>query len=145
LRDDYPEVPIIALTATANRTTVDDIKTRLGLRNCVTLTMSFNRTNLNYIIQVKKQSTVIDDMAKFIRDNHRDKTGVVYCRSRDKCERVAEQLRVKGLKAKHYHAGLDPEDKKRIQMEWQSDECRIIVATVRLFAFSLMSFLLLIV
>lgn len=70
---------------------------------------------------------------KFIKDRHPNKTGVIYCLGRDKCESVAKQLRDKGLNAKHFHAKLDPSDKERIQTEWQSGAVHIIVATVRNF------------
>lgn len=120
----------MALTATANKMMVDDIMKRLKLRDCASFTQSFNRTNLNYIIFPKKRN-LIEDIVKFINERHRNKTGVIYCLGRDKCESVAKQLRTKGLSAKHFHAGLEPSDKEKIQMEWQSGQCHIIVATVR--------------
>jgi bloom syndrome protein len=130
LRDEYPNVPIIALTATANQNTVDDIMQRLRLRNPAKFTQSFNRTNLSYYIYPKKKS-VVEEIAKFIKDKHRNKTGVIYCLGRDKCEKVAKALRDKGLNAKHFHAGMDPRDKNTIQEEWQAGRVHIIVATVR--------------
>ncbi|KAJ7593079.1 DNA helicase [Mycena floridula] len=128
LRDKYPNVPIMALTATANKMTVDDIKNRLQLKDCVSFTQSFNRANLNYYIYPKKNA--MDEMVKFINQNHRNKTGVIYCLSRDKCEAVAKQLRDKGFSAKHFHARLETSDKEKVQLEWQSGQVHIIVATI---------------
>ncbi|KAJ6547228.1 hypothetical protein B0H19DRAFT_1032845 [Mycena capillaripes] len=127
LRDDYPNIPIMALTATADRKTVDDIIARLGLQNVARFEQSFNRTNLYYSV-VPKQS--LDDMVNFIKQCHPNETGVIYRTGRDKCEKLADQLRKKGLKAQHYHARMDPRDKERVQNEWQNGECHIIVATI---------------
>lgn len=127
IRVEYPDVPIMALTATANSNTVDDILQRLKLRDPAIFTQSFNRTNLNYEIVPKKG---VDEVARFIKSKHSNHSGVIYCLGRDKCEKVAKQLRDKGLSAKHYHALLEQEEKERTQGEWQSGDCRIIVATV---------------
>ncbi|KAF9052374.1 ATP-dependent DNA helicase [Hymenopellis radicata] len=86
---------------------VDDILAKLKLRDCASFTQSFNRTNLNYQILPKKGS-VLEDIVKYIQNTHPNKTGVIYCLSRDKCEKVAARLREKGLSAKHYHAKMDP-------------------------------------
>lgn len=119
----------MALTATANQMMVDDIVEKLQLRECASFTQSFNRPNLNYLI-LPKRGTVLDDIVKYIQQTHPNKTGIIYCLSRDKCERVATKLREKGLSAKHYHAKMDPSDKDRVQTEWQTGRVRIIVATV---------------
>ncbi|KAJ7070337.1 P-loop containing nucleoside triphosphate hydrolase protein [Mycena belliarum] len=127
LRDDFPDVPIMALTATADRKTIDDIMHRLQLRTPAVFQQSFNRTNLNYNVKPKRS---VDEMVAFIKQSHRNETGIIYRTGRDKCEKLAAQLRQKGLSAKHYHAKLDPTDKETVQAEWQSGECQIIVATI---------------
>ncbi|KAF8522149.1 P-loop containing nucleoside triphosphate hydrolase protein [Hysterangium stoloniferum] len=130
LRQDYPKIPIIALTATANEQVMNDVIDRLGIKNCVLLTQSFNRPNLHYEIRTKRKN-VLADINAFIQSNHRGQTGIIYCFSRNKCEEVAKELRDKyGLKAKHYHAQMSVEDKSKAQIAWQSNECDIIVATV---------------
>jgi bloom syndrome protein len=129
LRDDYPNVPIMALTATANENTVNDILARLQLRDCALFTQSFNRSNLHYVIKPKK-GNLVEDISNFIKEKHRNKTGIIYCLGREKCETVAKQLRDKGLNAKHFHAGMEAKDKEQTLQEWQKDRCRIIVATV---------------
>jgi superfamily II DNA helicase RecQ len=119
----------MALTATANKRTQDDIIMRLKLRNPVSLEQSFNRPNLTYTIVPKKKG-ILDEIVTFINSKHRNKTGIIYCISRQKCENVARDLSRKGLKAKHFHAGMDVQDKERTLADWQEDRCRIIVATV---------------
>lgn len=117
----------MALTATADRKTVDDILGRLQLHEPRVFQQSFNRTNLYYTVMPKRS---LDEMVNFIKQNHPNKTGIIYRTGRDKCEKLAQQLRQKGLSAKHYHAKMDPADKEMVQREWQNGECRIIVATV---------------
>ncbi|KLO12918.1 ATP-dependent DNA helicase [Schizopora paradoxa] len=130
LRIDYPETPIMALTATANAQIKQDIMTVLDIPKCLCLEQSFNRPNLDYEIR-KKGKTVVSDIANYIKENYKDKTGIVYCFSRNKCEEVAAQLRNNhGIKAKHYHAQLSPSDKQRTQQDWQSGKCQVIVATI---------------
>lgn len=119
----------MALTATANNMMVDDIMQRLQLKDCAFFIQSFNRPNLNYRI-LPKRTGVVDDIVKYIQKEHPNQTGVLYCLSRDKCERVAAKLRAKGLSAKHFHAGMEQADKERVQTEWQNGQCLIIVATV---------------
>ncbi|KAJ7470440.1 DNA helicase [Mycena latifolia] len=127
LRDDFPDVPIMALTATADRKTVDDILGRLKLQTPAVFEQSFNRTNLNYNVLPKRS---VDEMVSFIKQSHANQTGIIYRTGRDKCEKLAHQLRQKGLRAKHYHAKMEPADKEMVQAEWQSGECQIIVATI---------------
>jgi bloom syndrome protein len=131
LRKDYPDVPIMALTATANKVVVDDIVQRLGLRNHLKLTHSFNRPNLHYDVRPKTRN-VVAEIASFIKSNHPGDSGVIYCFSRANCEEVAKDLRERhDLRAKHYHAGLSTQDKSRTQSAWHSGDCDIMVATVR--------------
>ncbi|KAF7338550.1 ATP-dependent helicase [Mycena venus] len=127
LREDYPDVPIMALTATADRKTVDDILDRLRLKDPAVFEQSFNRTNLYYSVTPKRS---VDEMVSFIKKSHPNQSGVIYRTGRDKCEKLAHQLRQKGLKAKHFHARLEKEDKERTQAEWKNGECHIIVATI---------------
>ncbi|KAJ7490054.1 DNA helicase [Mycena galericulata] len=127
LRDDFPDVPIMALTATADRKTIDDILDRLKLQDPAVFQQSFNRTNLNYRV-VPKGS--VDQMVSFIKGTHPNKTGVIYRTGRDNCEKLAKQLRDKGLNAKHFHAKMEPADKDTTLAQWQSGECHIIVATI---------------
>lgn len=125
-------MPIMALTATASEAVMNDVITRLGMDGCVKLTQSFNRPNLRYEVLPKKRNAV-SEIATFVRTKHSGRTGIIYCLARNKCEEVAKELRNKhGLKAQHYHAQMDPQDRQKAQDEWQAGTCHIIVATVRL-------------
>jgi superfamily II DNA helicase RecQ len=137
LRTRYPDVPIMALTATARKNTVADIMKRLKLKDCAFLSQSFNRPNLRYIIE-PKSTKWLESMMDFISSNHPNKSGVIYCLGRDKCEEVAKKLEDRGFSARHFHAGMTPADKDRTLDEWRSDRVHIIVATVR-GPFSIMS------
>lgn len=129
LRNFYPNVPIMALTATANKVTVDDIITQLHLHNHASFTQSFNRPNLKYVIKNKK-GQYVDDIVNFINSKHPGKSGVIYCRAKKKCEELAETLQNKGLKATHFHAGLSTHEKDSILDAWRTDKVFIIIATV---------------
>jgi bloom syndrome protein len=133
LRERYRDVPIMALTATANKTAIQDIRTRLGLRDPLCLMQSFNRPNLYYAVQPKPSTKkkVVQSIAGFVKSQHATHTGIVYGFSKLECEELAEQLRNDyGLSAKHYHAGMDSQERSTTQEEWQSGSCKIIVATV---------------
>ncbi|KAF8738626.1 hypothetical protein AX14_010914 [Amanita brunnescens Koide BX004] len=130
LRTDWPNIPIMALTATANQVMIDDIKKRLQLKDCVFLKSSFNRKNLSYSITNKKPKTIASDIIKFIKENHAHKTGIVYCLGRNTCEKVATKLREGGLIARHFHARMSTEEKNTALEEWTSGQCNIIVATI---------------
>ena len=128
---EFPKIPIMALTATANSRVKKDVIDRLRMNDCVFLTQSFNRPNLHYEVR-KKPRNVLADINTFITTHYPDSTGIIYCLSRNKCEEVAKELRdTYGLSAKHYHAQISASDKCRTQEAWQSGDCKIMVATVR--------------
>lgn len=130
LKKDYPQVPLIALTATANDKVKADVKHHLGITNCVTLTQSFNRANLHYEIRPKTKS-ILDETTDLIRTQFAGQSGIIYCLSRNSCEEVAKQLRDKyHLKAAHYHAGMEKAGRANVQKDWQRGVVDIIVATI---------------
>ncbi|KAG9019619.1 ATP-dependent DNA helicase sgs1 [Tulasnella sp. 427] len=129
IRQDYPQTPLMALTATADGQTVQDIVARLGMKEPVMLKQSFNRPNLFYEVR-EKRGKIVPEIFKWIQEVHPGECGVIYCLSRRTCEEVAKELRERGLKAKHYHAQMSPEDKKLVQREWQDGRSHIIVATI---------------
>ncbi|KZT20245.1 ATP-dependent DNA helicase [Neolentinus lepideus HHB14362 ss-1] len=131
LRRHYPTVPIMALTATANSKTRRDIIDRLGIQGCEVLLQSFNRPNLHYSVRPKSGKTIVCDIATYIKSRHSGETGIIYCLSRDKCEEVAKELRDKyNLRARHFHAKMNSDDKQRTQKGWQDGDFEIIVATI---------------
>ncbi|TFK67699.1 ATP-dependent DNA helicase [Pluteus cervinus] len=130
LRDSYPNTPMMALTATANQTTSDDIIHKLKMRNTAVFQQSFNRLNLTYYIKEKKKNSVVSDIAAYIKAKHYGKTGVIYCLGRDKCEFVADKLRQEGLKATHFHAKMLSDEKDEAMAAWMAGTCHIVVATI---------------
>ena len=120
-------VPIIALTATATPKVQQDIQKNLGMTNANVFKASFNRPNLYYEVNPKKEAN--SQIVKYINQNQ-GKSGIVYCLSRKKVEEVAETLQVNGVKALPYHAGLDAGTRARHQDMFLMEEADVIVATI---------------
>ena len=123
----------MALTGSANKSAIEDIKESLALRDPVCLKQSFNRSNLYYKVKKKpsQKKELLKEMAGFIQSHHKDDTGIIYCLSREDCEDVARRLREEfDLSARHFHAGMDRDTKRINQEDWSNGRCKIIVATV---------------
>lgn len=128
LRKKFPGVPIMALTASATKLVIHDVKKVLGMENCQTFSQSFNRSNLCYEV-LSKPAHNIAVIGKLIRDNYAGQTGIVYVTSRTSAESAAQKFRDQfGLLAHHYHAKMD--DKLDVQNKWQRGEIHVIVATI---------------
>jgi len=127
LRELLPDVPVIALTATATERVRVDIIKHLKLRNPATFVASFNRPNLTYKVTPKEKPT--DQIIAWVKKRE-DESGIVYCASRAATERVAEALAGKGYSARAYHAGLDAAERARNQELFLRDEVRIMCATI---------------
>lgn len=127
LRTLLPDVPVMALTATATERVRVDIIKHLKLRQPEVFVASFNRPNLTYRVLPKDQpqKQIID----FVRKRE-DESGIIYCATRATTERVAEALAGRGFSARPYHAGLDADERSRNQELFLRDECRIICATI---------------
>ncbi|GAB7352207.1 hypothetical protein MBLNU459_g2681t2 [Dothideomycetes sp. NU459] len=124
-------VPVMALTATATENVKVDTIHNLGIAGCNTFTQSFNRPNLYYEIRPKsKGAALLNDITELITDKYPKKTGIVYALSRKKCESIAKDLCKQGIKAHHYHAGMEPEEKSEVQRMWQDGKYHVIVATI---------------
>ncbi|KAK6095035.1 ATP-dependent DNA helicase sgs1 [Batrachochytrium dendrobatidis] len=129
LRVQYPTVPIIALTATANDKVKMDIIKVLNIPQCAKFQQSFNRSNLRYDVR-KKDKGLDADITAFIKTFYPNASGIIYCSSRKACEATSAKLCKLGIKAAFYHAGLDKEDRSRIQTAWATNSVHIIVATI---------------
>ncbi|KAF6139378.1 hypothetical protein GIB67_026220 [Kingdonia uniflora] len=129
LKQKFPRTPVLALTATATASVKEDVVQALGLVNCIVFRQSFNRHNLRYSVMAKTKKC-LDDINTFIKENHFNECGIVYCLSRMDCEKVAEKLQGFGHKASFYHGSMDPQQRAFVQKQWSKDEINIICATV---------------
>ncbi len=121
------KVPIIALTATATPKVQQDIQKNLGMNAASIYKSSFNRSNLYY--EVRPKQNVIKEVIKYIK-SHQGKSGIVYCLSRKKVDELAETLRVNGIKAMPYHAGLEAKERAKTQDLFLMEDIDVIVATI---------------
>ena len=127
LRDALPEVPFMALTATATTRVRDDIVRHLRLRDPAVFVASFNRPNLTYRVVPKDQP--LKQIVDFVRRRETE-SGIVYCASRAAAERVAEALAGRGFSARPYHAGLEAPVRAANQEAFLRDDVRIVCATI---------------
>ena len=125
IRKLVPNVPILALTATATPDVIDDIQERLGFTEKNVFRMSFERKNLAYVVRQAEDKEA--EMVHILQSI--PKTAIVYCRSRKRTKEIAQLLMQYGISATWYHAGLEPAVKDQRQSEWQHDKVRVIVAT----------------
>lgn len=127
LRKRYPNVPVLAFTATATPRVRNDIVQQLALREPAIHVASFNRPNLHYTVRPKSKHTYDELLA---RARESDSAGIVYCLSRKRVDELAAKLRVDRISALPYHAGLDADERSRNQEAFIRDDARIIVATI---------------
>lgn len=120
-------IPIIALTATATPKVQQDIQKNLQMNNAALFKSSFNRANLFYEVRAKRD--VLKEIVRYVKSQE-GKTGIIYCLSRKKVEEVAEALRLNGIKALPYHAGLDPKTRAETQDNFLMEDVDVIVATI---------------
>lgn len=125
IRQSLPNVPILALTATATPQVVDDIQTVLCFKEKNVFRKSFFRDNLAYI--VREADNKIEMLVKIL--NKIEGSSIVYVRSRQKTKEIAQDLIQYGISADYYHAGLSHEEKNNKQKAWKANECRVIVST----------------
>ena len=124
----FPDVPRIALTATADERTRQEIVAQLGLEQAGQFVSSFDRPNIRYTIATKRSSRA--QLLHFLRAEHPGDAGIVYCLSRKKVEETAEFLVNQGLTALPYHAGMPAGDRERHQRRFLMEEGVVIVATI---------------
>ncbi len=127
LRKELPNVPVIALTATATDPVREDIVKHLELRDPQRYTASFNRPNLSYRVEAK--STPFQQVMEFLQSRPED-SGIIYCLSRKTTEEVASRLTAAGIPAVAYHAGLEQKQRAENQEQFLRDRARIVCATI---------------
>ncbi|MCR9253863.1 MAG: DNA helicase RecQ [bacterium] len=127
LKDKLENVPVIALTATADKITQKDIVEKLELQEAKTFISSFNRANITYHVSAKNDS--FKQLVEFL-NGFKNESGIIYCLSRDSTERTAAKLSEYGYEAEAYHAGMSPEQRGDVQERFIKDELKIVVATI---------------
>ncbi len=126
LRSRFPGVPLVALTATADPHTREDVRQKLGLQQAACFVSSFDRPNIQ--LQVAEKGTPRAQLLRFLAGREAE-AGIVYCSTRKRTEDLAEYLRSRGIDAAAYHAGLPAEERDRVQEGFMFDRVRIVVAT----------------
>ncbi|MEK9182049.1 MAG: DNA helicase RecQ [Patescibacteria group bacterium] len=127
LKEEFPDTPIIALTATADHITQKDVLQKLALNKPSVFVSSFNRANIHYSVLPKRDS--YSQLAEFLR-KRKGEEGIIYTLSRQSTETLSERLKEDGFSARPYHAGLNKETRDKYQEMFQKDEINIIVATI---------------
>ena len=127
LKDKFPKIPIIALTATADDTTQKDILEQLRIPAAAKHLASFDRPNL--YLEVKPAQDRIKHILTFLEDRPHE-SGIIYCLSRKSTESIAQKLVDAGLNASQYHAGMPPENRNKAQEDFITDKVPIVVATI---------------
>ena len=128
LADAYPDVPRIALTATADENTRGDIRTHLRLQHAEVFISSFDRPNIQYRIESKNNPR--QQLLRFIKSEYSGVSGIVYCLSRKRTEETANFLKAEGINALHYHAGMDTASRSEHMQRFIHEEAIVMVATV---------------
>ncbi len=130
IHDRFPDVPVIALTATADKLTKTDIVEKLRLRNPRIFISSFDRPNLS--LDVKRGLSAADKLRAIMQviGRHPHESGIIYCISRRVTESLAEKLKAKGVAAGVYHAGLPIDQRNRVQEDFINDRIDVVVATI---------------
>ena len=129
LKQIFPKIPIMALTATATQRLRTDSIHLLKLDNPKIYTKSYFRPNLKIEVYPRNKDT-FNDIVKRINSDFSEKTGIIYCLSRKKCEELSEKLQQHGINCDPYHAGQSSKLRTSIQQKWQTGETPLIVATI---------------
>ncbi|BHF65829.1 hypothetical protein SprV_0200884200 [Sparganum proliferum] len=131
LRVNFPTVPMMAMTATATPRVRQDILHQLLMKETKWFIQSFNRPNLKFEVRPKKLKNCSKEVIDLIRSQFSGLAGIVYCLSRNECDRLAEELTAGGIVARAYHAGMGDAARKRVQEGWlQEESFKVVCATI---------------
>lgn len=127
LKSQFPQIPIIALTASADEITRQDIIKQLNLQQPLVLVSSFDRANIKYFVQPKQ--SVLHHVTQYLSEHPND-SGIIYCLSRKGTEEMANQLKENGINAAFYHAGISSAERAKVQEDFIKDKTQVMVATI---------------
>ena len=133
MRNQFPETPILGLTATATPQVISNIQQILNIKGCCILKDSFYRSNLHYTIQKVdelKKDELIELIVKLLKNRFAGKSGLIYCLAIKEVEEVCQKLRSNGIKSMPYHAQLSPQKRTEAYTKWFENKVQVIVATV---------------
>ena len=125
LRKNFPNVPLLMLTATASKNTRDDVISILGARNPKLILSPMDRVNIFYEVR-QKNATCVDDLAALIKD---EGSSLVFCSTRKECEDLSPKLEARGIKSKCYHGGMEDGIRKHRQTLWMNNDLQCLVCT----------------
>jgi bloom syndrome protein len=129
IKQEFPMLPIVALTATARVKVAEDTIRTLGIPHCRRFNAGFDRPNLFFEVREKGRDT-LKLMVAYIASSHKGSTGIVYCMTKKDCETTADYLRDSGISADYYHAGQSNSDRKMVQSAWLSGKINVVCATI---------------
>ena len=130
LKQRFPHIPVMALTATADRITRDDIAKQLGIPDARLFVSSFDRPNISLnVVQGSTGRTKLRQIVQFI-NLHRGESGIIYCLRRKDTENMASRLTSLGIEAQPFHAGMSVKEKQRVQRDFINDDVKVVCATV---------------
>ncbi len=127
VRELFPNAPVLALTATANKRVKEDILAQLKLRDARVFQSSFDRTNLSYRVMPKRQ--VLQKLLRFLKEDP-NQSAIVYCLSRKRTEKMAVDLKAHGINVAFYHAGMTADRRSRVQEAFIRDSVNVVCATI---------------
>lgn len=127
IKRQFPNIPMIALTASADEITRQDICKQLNLQDPLVLISSFDRANIKYFVQPKQ--SVLQNIIQYLNE-HPDDSGIIYCLSRKGTEEMSNKLKENGINSAFYHAGLLSAERAKVQEDFIKDNIRVMVATI---------------
>ena len=127
IKKQFPKIPIIALTASADEITRKDIIKQLNLQEPLVLISSFDRANIKYFVQPKQ--SVLQNIIQYLNEHPSD-PGIIYCLSRKGTEEMSNNLKENGIKSAFYHAGIPSVERAKVQEDFLKDKTRVMVATI---------------